>query len=418
MADVRTTVLHQLRNTLLAPTGGGLTDGQLLGQFVAHRDEGAFAALLRRHGPMVLAVCRRLLRHTQDAEDAFQATFLVLARKAPSVRDREAVGSWLYGVARLAALKARSLNARRREKEQQVQDLPHPQARPEEPGWELVDLLDAEVVRLPDKYRLPVVLCELEGRTRREVARQLGLPEGTLSSRLASARKRLAKRLAGYATPFSAAALAATLSEGTSAAVPAPLVRSTVRAALQVAAGQVAAATPPASILMKGVLQTMLLAKLKTMVTTVALVVVLGAGGVVYRAAGQAPGTASPGGAKPRTEVEALRRENDLLKLNLEVVLEKVRAQESELRSLRARVESALPVKKLMLSTGNLIVEQAEVAVPLKLSGKVIEADPLQEFEAAAKSLRSAKDKEERRRAVESLDKVLRKLRAEPQPKE
>src|SRR5262249_49486039 len=114
--------LGHLRATLSPPEG----DGQLLARFLASRDEFAFAALVRRHGPMVLGVCRRVLRHAQDAEDAFQATFLVLARKAGSVRKRAAVGTWLYGVAYNVARRARDMRARRRLREKQVEALPHP----------------------------------------------------------------------------------------------------------------------------------------------------------------------------------------------------------------------------------------------------------------------------------------------------
>src|SRR5262249_51181418 len=155
----------------------------------------AFAALLRRHGPMVLGVCRRLVSNASDAEDAFQATFLVLARKAASVVPRELVGNWLYGVAYRTALKAEALSARRRAVERQVEAVPDPPTSPEQVGRDLRPLLDRELERLPAKYRVPVVLCDLEGRTRREVAGQLGIPEGTLSSRLAAARKLLAGRL-------------------------------------------------------------------------------------------------------------------------------------------------------------------------------------------------------------------------------
>src|SRR5437868_8255264 len=120
-------VLRHLRAAALVPAGSGPGDGPLLEQFVARRDEAAFAALLRRHGPMVLGVCRRLLRHEQDAEDTFQATFLILARKAGSVVKRESVGSWLYGVAYRTALEARAVNARRQARERQVEHMPHPE---------------------------------------------------------------------------------------------------------------------------------------------------------------------------------------------------------------------------------------------------------------------------------------------------
>src|SRR5215831_1665194 len=140
-------VLEHLHH-VLAPPGGGLTDDQLLARFVAARDEASFAALVRRHGPMVLGVCRRLLRHAQDAEDAFQAAFLVLARKAGSVLKREAVGSWLYMVAYRTAQRARARQARRRAREKPMDDMPHPQVQPAEAqDWR--PLLDAELARLP-----------------------------------------------------------------------------------------------------------------------------------------------------------------------------------------------------------------------------------------------------------------------------
>src|SRR5262245_4169146 len=152
---------HRLRQALdhlplaLAPRDGEApTDAQLLARFLTHRDEGAFAALVRRHGPLVLGVCRRVLRHAQDAEDAFQAAFLVLARKARSVLKREAVGSWLYVVAYRIAQKARADKARRRAKEMQVEELPHPHVEPAEAhDWRPV--LDQELSRLPEKYRAP-----------------------------------------------------------------------------------------------------------------------------------------------------------------------------------------------------------------------------------------------------------------------
>jgi RNA polymerase sigma factor (sigma-70 family) len=244
----------------------GLTDGELLDALVTRGDEAAFEALLWRHGPMVLAVCRRVLRHTHDAEDAFQATFLVLIRKATTIRNRKALGSWLYGVAYRTACKARVMNARRRLKERQaatrveVEEIQHD-----------IDL-DAELNALPEKYRLPVVLCELDGRSRQEVARQLNIPEGTLSSRLAAARRLLAKRLRRRGWTFGAVA-------PVSAVLPGRLVTATVRGAGPALAGRGMAGAVSAQViaLAEGVMKSMFLNKLKTL--TVA-VVVLGALGV------------------------------------------------------------------------------------------------------------------------------------------
>jgi RNA polymerase sigma factor (sigma-70 family) len=242
-------VLEHLRRAVPAPSGGGLTDGQLLGRFIAARDEAAFEALVYRHGPMVLGLCRRVLGNPHDAEDAFQATFLILARKATSVVKRDSVGSWLFAVAQRTAREARAVLARRRARERQVDQMPHPVVAPAEPqDWCFI--LEREVGRLPAKYREAVVLFHLEGWSHRETAQWLGVAEGTLSSRLLKARRLLAKRLSRYGLSLSFAAVASVLSEGTApAAVPAPLVMETVRAAALVAAGQLAAVTTPAALL-------------------------------------------------------------------------------------------------------------------------------------------------------------------------
>jgi RNA polymerase sigma factor (sigma-70 family) len=405
-------LLGQLHQALPAP--GGLPDGQLLAHFLATRDEAAFAALVRRHGPMVLGVCRRLLGHEHDAEDAFQATFLVLARRGESVVKRESVGSWLHGVACRTALQAAAANARRRARERQVENMPHPEVAPAEPhDW--LPLLDRELARLPEKYRAVLVLCDLEGRPRREAARQLGVPEGTVSSRLATARKTLAGRLARHGLAPAGAALAAALAEG---AVAAPLVWSTARAAALVAAGQLAAAPVPAVVLMKGVLKAMFMTRLKRAVGVVLVLLALGGGASVYRAGG-APGTvqaAPPGkpeGTKPPSEVEALRKENELLKLNLQVVLEKVRAQEDELRALKG---NAGQVRGLAFSPdGRLYVASADGTLRLwdAATGKQVEGD-------AVKAWRGVRDKDEMRRALDGLEEAVKKLREqlrdEPKP--
>lgn len=267
-------VLGHLRRVALVGDDAERTDGQLLGEIVLRRDEEAFARLVQRHGPMVLGVCQRLLRHRQDAEDAFQATFLVLARKAASVQPPEHLGGWLYGVAYRTALEARRLAARRRARERQVENMPHPTTEPEELWHDLRPALDQELSRLPDKHRLPIVLCDLEGRTRQEVARQLGLPEGTLSNRLAAGRQALARRLTRRGLALSCGAVGAALSRGgVSAAVPATLVAATVDAAFgaTVISGEVVALT-------KGVLGSMFLTNLKLTTAALLLLCLLGAG--------------------------------------------------------------------------------------------------------------------------------------------
>jgi RNA polymerase sigma factor (sigma-70 family) len=327
-------VLKHLQRTLVPADGCALTDGQLLARFAAGGDEAAFAALLRRHGPMVLGVCRRTLRHEQDAEDAYQATFLVLARKAGSLRRREGIGSWLYGVAYRTARGARRLRARRSAVERQVDELPHPAVEPAEPqDWR--PLLDRELNRLPERLRAPVVLCELEGKSRSEAARELGLPEGTLSSRLATARRVLARRLA---RPVGAPA---------PACVPPALFLSTTKAAVLLMSGRAgvaAVASAPVAALTEGVLKTMYLAKLKTVAVVVVCGVAalgLGTGGVLYQARAGAPGGALQAGDKKaraadeaqalRDEVAALRRQVEDLKA--EADKQRQRAEEAERRA-------------------------------------------------------------------------------------
>ncbi len=217
------------------------TDRQLLTDFAAGNDEEAFAELVRRHGPMVLGVCRQMLRHEQDAEDTFQATFLVLARKAGAVRTPEALSGWLYSVATRLAARNRAQAGRRRAREAPLVDTPADQTEGRPLGDELWPLLCEEIGQLPDRYRIPFVLCCLEGRTTEETARQLNCPPWTVSSRLARARERLRKRLGGRGLVVSSGLLAATLSalpRDAYAAVPAQLFRQTVRGAVSFSAGR------------------------------------------------------------------------------------------------------------------------------------------------------------------------------------
>jgi RNA polymerase sigma factor (sigma-70 family) len=256
------------------------TDGQLLELFVRQRDAAAFEALLRRHGPMVLGVCRRLLRNSDDAEDAFQATFLVLLRRASAVRPRSMVANWLYGVARRTALEARRSAARRKAREANAMPrTPTTEAATDE----LREALDRELELLPDKLRAPIVLCDLEGKTRKEAAEQLGWPEGTVATRLASARRNLAARLARRGFAVSGGVLAAALaSDSARAGVSRGLIDSTARAVLRVAAGRAAAEVLPASVaaLSEGVVKAMLLSRLKVAIPILLAAALLGGGAV------------------------------------------------------------------------------------------------------------------------------------------
>jgi len=295
-------VLRQLRHTGLLPEGGEPTDGQLLERFVRRGDGAALEALVRRHAPMVWGVCRRVLPHHHDAEDAFQATFLVLVRKAASIASRELLANWLYGVAHQTAIKARQTAAKRRAREKQVPDMPDAEALPDVHNThrDLLPLLDQELTRLPDKYRAALVLCDLEGKTRKEAARQLGLPEGTVASRQARARTLLAKRLARHGPAVSGAALAGQ----TSAAVPAAVLNSALRAATVAASGQALAGLVSERVasLTEGVLKAMLLTKLKSAAFALLVVGLILFGGLLTHqivAAQQGPGDVRK--VEPRT---------------------------------------------------------------------------------------------------------------------
>jgi RNA polymerase sigma factor (sigma-70 family) len=405
-------LIRQMRRSALLRDGAGQPDGQLLERFVASQDELAFEALLRRHGRMVLGVCRRVLGNPHDAEDAFQATFIVLVRKAASVRRHESVGSWLYGVAYRTALEAKGRLARRRVRERQVRDMPEPTAEPEAELRELLPVLDRELSHLPERLRSAVVLCDLEGKTRGEAARLLGVPEGTLSGRLTTARRLLAKRLARYGPAFAGAALATALAQNTaSACLPTPLIVSTTKAATLVVAGNAAAAGKVAA-LAEGVMKTMFLSKLKLTFGVAFVAVALGAAGLVYQAGGGA-GTAQAAGPgdKPPTELEALRKENELLKLNLQVVLENVRAQESELHTLRGQVKAAPTDLGVGVADYN-----KDGSIDFYIQRSVTTTapqvpDPAQEAEAAIKALREAKDPQAKRHAAEALEKAVTKLK-------
>ena len=254
------------------------TDEELLGLFIAHQDQAAFAELVRRHGPMVLRVCRRVLQHAQDAEDAFQATFIVLARKAATVK---LLPNWLYGVAQRVASKARLTAARRRSREQPRSatglDLPSGAETHAAPDWKR--LLDDELTRLPDKYRAAVVLCYLEGKSHAEAARLLACEIDAVRKRLSRAREFLKARLAQRGVVLSAGTLAAFLAHEAvaSGAIRASLVRPLHHAAsLLVEGGHVPGISANAKALAASVLAGLAWARIKQAATAAALVAIFG----------------------------------------------------------------------------------------------------------------------------------------------
>jgi RNA polymerase sigma factor (sigma-70 family) len=277
-------LIQFLRRIAGPPPDRDQTDRHLLERFVTAQDEAAFAALVQRHGPMVLGACRRLLRDAHEAEDAFQATFLVLVHKARSIGRPESLGPWLHGVACRAAARARQA-ARRRARQREAAAMVGGDASVDVVWRELRQVLDEELDRLALKYRAPLVLFYLEGKTTEEVARQLGCPKGTVLSRLARGRERLRHRLVHRGVTLTGALMVAVLTDKTAtAAVPAALAVDTVKAAVLIAAGQAAGGAIPATVaaLTKGVLRTMLLSKLKVMAAVLVAVTAAAAGTVVW----------------------------------------------------------------------------------------------------------------------------------------
>ena len=299
MADgASPTVLKSLETLFRVGTVAGMPDGPLLERFLDGPDEvaeGAFAALVERHGPMVRRVCRQVLGDPHDAEDAAQATFLVLARKARSIRRSDSVAGWLHGVAGRVSARARADAARRRARERlgaertasRVEDGEPPRTWPE---------LHEELARLPEKFRLPIVLCHLEGLSHAQAAEQLRCPVRTIQSRLARGRERLRSRLARRGVGPAAALLPAALApDPAEAAVPDPWKQATVKAAARQAAGGASAASVSAKVaaLAEGALRAMLFKQLKS-AAAIAVAIVLGVVACGLGVASRSATTADP----------------------------------------------------------------------------------------------------------------------------
>jgi RNA polymerase sigma factor (sigma-70 family) len=365
-----------------------------------------------------MGVCNRILRDTHEADDAFQATFLVLVQKASSLTNRQALASWLYAVAYRGALDVKIRNARRQRRERQVAMRQAETPAPEPQDWRPV--LDQELNALPEKYKAAVVLCDLQGRPRREAARQLHLPEGTLSSRLATARRMLAQRLARRGVALSGGALAVSLSEAT-ACVPPILVGTTTKAALLVAAGRTAALSTSLAEILKGTTQAMLFAKLKPALVAV-MAIVLGAGTVVYCANGQSTPTANP-----PSDLEALRLENELLKINLRVTLEKIKALEAEVSKPKGQARVGIgagaafadfdldgQIDIFVGNEGKVFKNRGDgTFIDVTAAREQATKARAEEMDSALKLLRAANDAQSQRSAVEKMEQVMKKLRDE-----
>jgi len=310
-------VLHHVRVLAAVQTDRGLADPVLLKRFIEQNDEAAFTVLIERHGPMVLGVCRRALQHTQDAEDACQATFLVFARKARSIRKRASLGSWLHGIACRIAANLRRQRARRQKREQRRA----PPATPADVAlqWREVQMiLDEELQQLPERHRAPLLLCYWQGKTRDEAAGELGLSTGKLHGLLERGRDLLRERLTQRGLTLSAALCASfATAEAAPAAVSPTLVVSATKAALTIAAGQSLSPNLVSSqvlALTKEVLTGMFLTKLKVAtasVLVVGLAAALVAGSLATPGLAQNPpaqGKSADAFAKSETDDAFIRR--------------------------------------------------------------------------------------------------------------
>jgi RNA polymerase sigma factor (sigma-70 family) len=287
--------LQQYRHS--AALGNDQPDEELLKQFAAHRDDHAFEALVQRYGPMVLGVCRRVLHDGHAAEDAFQATFMVLVRKAGSLSRPNLLGNWLYGVAYRVSMKARANSARRTAHERQAASMPKTESNPDTGDRELRAVLDEEINHLPEKYRAPLVLCYLEGKTNEQAAKVLGCPTGSMSWKLNRGREMLRQRLSRRKLAFGPMMFPPLLAKNTaSIAMPSALVQHTVHAGVAVAKAGTTAGAVSATVakLTEETLRTLALIKLAKLGGLAAAVLMfflllLGTYQLVFHAGGPLP---------------------------------------------------------------------------------------------------------------------------------
>jgi RNA polymerase sigma factor (sigma-70 family) len=304
MADA---ILQHIHRIAAIPGG----DGQLLQRFVRRHEEAAFAELLRRHGRLIWGVCRRILRDEHAAEGAFQAAFLVLARRAEAIRKSQSLSSFLYGVAYRVAGRIRQEIGKRRRRERRANTMPKTDVVAEASLCELQAILDEELNRLPEKYRAPFILCCLEGKSREEAATELGWKEGTVASRLAQARSRLQRSLVRRGVAFAAALCVVEATRG--AAVPAALLEATTRAALSAVAGQGGAVSAVATAAVEGVLNTLRLSPWKAMVGLLLVAGMVWVASIVVPAAGaDKRAAAQPEPQAPTAVQPPIRRNDDL----------------------------------------------------------------------------------------------------------
>jgi RNA polymerase sigma factor (sigma-70 family) len=360
--------LHPLLNYLRRVCGSSagadeIDDGQLLHRFRTGRDESAFTMIVQRYGAMVWGLCVRRLGETPEAEDAFQATFLVLVRKAASLRTPQQLGPWLYGVAYRTALKLQARRAQKAAKETPMLEEAAEKKREDSTWCELRPILDEEVNRLPEKYRQPVLLCYLQGMSSEEAARRLGCAKGTVFSRLSRARDLLRRRLVRRGVEVSAGALAALLADNAflRAAPPAALSETTIRMSLMFAAGTTSSAMSASlTALVEGVVRSMFLSKVKVAVIVLVTIGLLGSGAgfVAHRtAAGQPGDKPAPAADRPPSVAQKTK----------EKTKEKVKPRE-EGPAPKPKVEEAAPDPKQDAAT-RLEIWRAQLTNPLNFEG-------------------------------------------------
>jgi RNA polymerase sigma factor (sigma-70 family) len=290
---MQTPALLQFIRRLATVGESDLSDSELLRRFAHLHDADAFALLVGRHAALVHGVCWRVLQHEQDAEDAFQATFLVLAKKASAVRWRDSAGAWLYEVAHRLSLKARAAAVRRRAREGRLAGTQEAAPAAAEASWrETQAILERELRRMPEKYRAPVLLCCLEGATRDEAARQLGWSLRTVKRRLEEGRALLRERLARRGVSLAAALVGVTVGRGAAQAAPAPsLIQATARAAVSMALGQAGMSAISAQVfpLAKGMVRTMWWTQVKWTMAALIITALLGAGALAWTTSSMGP---------------------------------------------------------------------------------------------------------------------------------
>jgi RNA polymerase sigma factor (sigma-70 family) len=348
--------LRRLTRGMVAETLVNESDRQLIEQFLARRDEAVFETLVRRHGAMVHRVCWRVLQQEQDAEDAFQATFLILAQKLRTVRKHDSLASWLHGVAHRVALKAKARAAIRRCHERQA-NASQPVPPDDVTERELCTVMDTELTQLPEKWRLPLILCYLEGRTQEESASQLGWSKKTLRRRLEEARDALGSRLKGRGIVWSAALSSVLLSDCVASSAPAAnVIASTVAAAAGVAAGNTVAMAASAKVaaLAEGVMNAMFLSKMTTALIVIVTVVGLGTGVGLM--------TGVSGNTVEAQEEKGKSTPNEPAKLRVHELIQQLNANEFQKREQATKELKAL---------GKAIVPQLEAALEASESAEV-----------------------------------------------